>query len=186
MGVPTLGYILVQDILEWQMGIAQGKGLVVIATRSIKPGTPFKSSIFRDEMKRAAETIRKDALADFKKTTGNWRHKPKFASRVIVGGIAQGIQIQVGTDDKIWHYLDDGTKVRYATMSADWQSKTEPDVVGSFPGKGKVLFINKKRARPGIKARHFTKHISKTVEKELQRETKNALARFARRSGHSI
>ena len=160
-----------------------GDGMIV--TRAVKPGKPFQSSIFRDEMKHAAETIRKDALADFKKTTGNWKHQPKFSSRVIVGSVADGIQIQVGTDDKIWHYLDDGTKVRYAVMSPDWKSKTEPDVVGSFPGRGKRVFINKKRPRPGIKARNFTKHISKTTMQELQRETKNALARFARRSGHS-
>lgn len=158
----------------------------MILTRSIKPGTPFKSSIFRDEMKLAAEAIRKETLRDFQKTVGNWKEKPKFSSRVIIGGVAEGIQIQVGTDSPIYRYIDEGTKVRYATMSADWKSKTIPDVVGSFPGKGKKLFVNKKRPRPGIKARKFTKHIAKTTQIKLQKETKNALARFARRSGHSI
>ena len=156
----------------------------MIVVRAIKPATPFKSSVFREELVKAAEEIRKDALADFKKTTANWQDKPKFSSKILTGASAGGIQIQIATDDAVYRFIDEGTKVRYATMSKDWKSKTIPDVVGTFPGKGKKLFVNKKRPRPGIKARKFTKHIAKTTQKELARVTKNALARAARRSGH--
>jgi len=157
----------------------------MLVLRPIK-GKPFQSSIFRKELLKAAKEIKADALADFKKTTANWQHKVKFSSKVDQGGSVGGIRIQIATDDPIYFYIDEGTKVRYATMSPDWQSKTEPDVVGTFPGKGRRLFVNKKRPRPGIKARNFTKHIAKTTQKELARVTKNALARAARRSGHGI
>ena len=169
----------------------------MIVARAIKPSRPFQSSIFRDEMTKAANTIRKDALADFKKTTANWKHKVTFASKVWVGGISKGIEVHVATDDPIYKYIDEGTKVRYAAMSADWKSKTEPDVVGTFPGRGKPVFVPSKRRSkhptgrkmkplPGIKARSFSKHIAKTTQKELSRETKNALARFTRRTGYEI
>jgi hypothetical protein len=157
----------------------------MIVIRAIK-GAPFKSSVFREEIIKAANEIKDDALADFKKTTANWTHKPKFSSKILTGASAGGVQVQVATDDAIYRYIDEGTKVRYATMSKDWESKTEPDVVGTFPGKGRRLFINKKRPRPGIKARKFSKNIAKTTQKELARVTKNALARAARRSGHGI
>ena len=169
----------------------------MIAARAIKPSKPFQSSIFRDEMTKAANVIRKDALADFKKTTANWKHKVKFASKVWIGGVSQGIEIQVATDDPVYKYVDEGTKVRYAAMSADWKSKTEPNVVGTFPGRGKAVFVpSRKRSKhptgrkmkplPGIVARNFTKHIAATTKKELSRETKNALARFIRRTGYEI
>lgn len=156
----------------------------MIAARSIKPAKPFQSSVFREEIIKAAKEIEKNALADFKKTVANWQHKPKFSAKILTGAFAGGVQIQAATDDAIYDYIDEGTKVRYATMSKDWKSKTEPNVVGTFPGKGKRLFVNKKRPRPGIKARNFTKHIAKTTKAELARVTKNALARAARRSGH--
>ena len=168
----------------------------MISARVIKPSKPFQSSIFREEMKKAAETIRKDALADFKKTTANWKHKPKFASKITLG---QGeITVQVATDDAVYGYVDKGTRphiIRAKTKRGllfkgrirKSKPKTIPNVVGSFPGTPGEGWIRKNSVRhPGTKARNFTKHIAKTTKTELQRETKNALARFARRSGHSI
>ena len=166
--------------------LATRNGTWMIAMRSIKPGRPFQSSVFRAETLKAAKKIEKEAKASFEMTVKNWKHKPKFASKTDEGATVGGIRIQVATDDPIYLYVDKGTKVRYATMSKDWKSKTEPDVVGTFPGKGRRLFVNKRRPRPGIKARNFTKHIAKTTKIELDREIKNALARAARRSGHGI
>lgn len=157
----------------------------MIVMRAIKPATPFKSSVFREEMEKTAATIAKDATADFKRTVATWKDKPKFNTVIKTGAAGGGVTITI-TPDPVTPYLfvDEGTKVRYATMSPDWKSKTEPNVVQAFPGKGKKLFVSKKHPRPGIKARNFTKLIAKTYKTELQKETKNALARAARRSGH--
>jgi hypothetical protein len=156
----------------------------MIIVRAIKPGKPFQSSVFREEMLVAAKEIEKQALEDFKRTTATWTNKPKFSVKVDQGSGVGGIRIQVATDDAAYGYVDKGTKVRYATMSKDWVSKTEPNVIQAFPGKGKKLFVNKKYPRPGIKARNFSKIIAKTTQKELSRVAKNALARAARRSNH--
>lgn len=158
----------------------------MIVMRAIKPATPFKSSVFREEMLIAAKEIEKQALEDFKRTTATWTDKPKFSVKVDQGASVGGIRIQVATDDAAYNYVDKGTKVRYATMSKDWVSKTEPNVIQAFPGKGKKLFVNKKHPRPGIKARNFTKIIAKSAKTELARVAKNALARAARRSGHGV
>jgi hypothetical protein len=158
----------------------------VIIVRVIKPATPFKSSVFREEIVNAVKVIEKDAVADFNKTVATWVHKPKFKSEIKTTGSQSVTLTIVPEPEKPYLFLDKGTKVRYATMSPDWKSKTEPNVAQAFLGKGKRLFVSKKHPRPGIKARNFTKHIAKTYKTELQRETKNALARAARRSGHGV
>lgn len=158
----------------------------MIVARVIKSGKPFKSSIFRDEIKAEAKEIQKDMLDDFKRTTKTWKHQPEFSAKVDYGSAVGGVRIQIATDDPIYKYIDEGTKVRYATMTRDFQAKTEPNVILSTPGKGGVLFVNKKRPRPGIKARKFTKIIAKSYKPEFSRRIKNALERAARRSGHSI
>lgn len=168
----------------------------MISARVIKPGKPFQSSIFREEMKKAAEAIRKDALADFKKTTATWKHKPKFSSKVMLGQGA--ITVQIETDDAVAKYVDEGTRphiIRAKTKRGllfkgrlrRGKPKTIPNVVGSFPSTPGEGWTRKNAVKhPGTKARNFTKHIAKTTKTELQRETKNALARFARRSGHEV
>lgn len=150
----------------------------MIICRAIKPRKPFQSSIFRDEVQREANAVRKDMLDDFKRTVRTWQHKVTFSSKVDFVG---GVRIQVATDDPIYRYIDQGTKVRYATMSPDFEAKTEPQVILSTPGRGGKLFVNKKYPRPGIKARQFTKTIYKSYSKEFRRRIENALDRAGRR-----
>lgn len=157
----------------------------MILVRAVKPSV-FKSSVFREEMLVAAKAIQKIGLADFKRTTATWTEQPKWSSKVDQGASVGGVRIQIGTDDPRYGWIDEGTKVRYATMSPDWKSKTQPNVLRSFPGKGKKLFVNKKRPRPGIKARNYTKIIAKDMKELLSQEAKNALARAARRCGHGV
>lgn len=158
----------------------------MILVRAIKPATPFKSSIFREEITAAAKQTQKDMLDDFQRTTATWKNKPKFETKIEIGAGAGGVRITVTTDSDIYKFVDKGTRVRYATMSKDWKSKTTPNEIMSEPGRGRKLFVNKKIKRPGIKARNFTKIIARTYRKEFSDAVKNALARAARRSGHGI
>jgi len=146
-------------------------------------------------MMKAATIIAKDTLNDFKKTTATWRRKPRFASKVTVGN--GEIRIAVGTDDAIYGYVDYGTKphliraktkygLRFLGRTKRPKPKTTPDVVSSEPGEPGEGWTRKDQVHhPGVKARSFSKWIAKIAEKELRRETKNALARFARRSGYN-
>lgn len=153
----------------------------MIVLRPIKHLKAFQSSIFREEMAAASKQVLAEAVDEHKRTVQTWNTKPVFASKVEQGAGVGGIRFQIGTDDPRWWWLNDGTRVRYATMSKDWQSKTEPNVVQSFPGKGKKLFVNKKRPRPGIKARRWTKWIAKSMRAKMIPIVKNAMARAARR-----
>lgn len=170
----------------------------MIVFRKIKQGKPFQSSVFREELIAAAKEIKKEMIADYKKTYVNWKHKPTFSSKILTGASAGGVQIQVATDDAVYGYVDYGTKphiiraktsrgLRFLGRITKGTPKTQPNVVGTFPGTPGEGWTNKMFVKHlGSKPRNFTKHIAKTAQRELARVTKNALARAARRSGHSV
>ena len=85
-----------------------------------------------------------------------------------------------------WLWLDEGTKVRYAVMTPGFVPKTRSGQLNSWKGKGKMLFVNKKRPRPGIKARKFTKALAKKWEKPFHDHMSLAVAKAAKASQHYI
>ena len=106
-----------------------------------------------------------------------WTHKPQFEQ--MIGLDSEAATVLVGTDDKIYKFIDEGTRVRYATLSKDWQSKTKPGIIGSGPGRGRVLFVSKKRPRPGIEARRFTQIIQRQRKRPFQRSMIKAMQKGA-------
>ena len=73
-------------------------------------------------------------------------------------------------DGKIYGYLDKGTEVRYAQLSADWESKTSVGSFNSGKGAGNVLFIDTNNPKPGIEARGWSDLV---VDEELPKFTRN-------------
>ena len=100
---------------------------------------------------------------DYQRTVETWIDRPKFTKEVEIHG--DTITMQVGTEDRIYLFIDKGTKVRYATMSPDFKAKTRPGILGSGRGAGGVLFVSKKHPRPGIEARRF----SDTIQEKYNR-----------------
>lgn len=170
----------------------------MIIFKSIKPATKFRSSTFRDEFRKAADQMSGQVKKDFEKTTATWKEKPEFETSVKVGnvaggklakqvtGSASGISLEVSTDSAIYLYLDEGTEVRYATMSKDFRAKTRPRFIGSRRGRGRKLFVSKKHPRPGIKAREFTKTIAKKWTPAFRDRMNKAMDTAATKSGHSL
>lgn len=166
--------------------------------RSIKPGTKFKSSTFREGCRAAAGKMENKILADAKKTVKTWTEPSEFQTEVSVGRAAAavagksrkkdqtGVSLEVWTEDKIWGYLDEGTRVRYATMSKDFRAKTRVNVINSYKGRGRMLFVNRHRPRPGIKARNWSKELHKKWQPLFREAMKQALAQGAKECGHSI
>lgn len=170
----------------------------MIVFKSIKPGVKFKSSVFRANTRATAATIAPEIEKDFAKTTRTWKEKPKFERTVKVGvaaggrlakqvtGSATGVSVEVSTDSDVYRFVDEGTKVRYATMTPDFLAKTQPNVIGSRRGRGGLLFVNKKKPRPGIKARNFSKIIQKKWQPRFRKEMQAALDKAAKESGHGV
>lgn len=98
-------------------------------------------------------------------TTASWTgDKPKFDSLIsLSGGAAQVLTGPTGNTMGIkkWNWLNEGTRVRYATMSKNWRSKTSPGSFRSGAGRGRMLFVSRRRPRPGIQARDWTGKLTK-------------------------
>lgn len=107
----------------------------------------------REEMIAARDRLGDRIEEDFRKTYKTWEHKPDFTRKDTV---RNGVyKTEVYTDDRIYTFVNDGTSVRYATMTGDFVPKTQPGVLGSGPGRGGVLYVSRQRPRPGIIAREF-------------------------------
>lgn len=95
-----------------------------------------------------------------------WNHKVRWVvekARVV----GEDARAGVTTEDSPFFYLDGGTGVRYATMTQDFNPKTEPNVFTSKVGRGGVAFISKRQARPGIQARRWTEILALTMGNSL-------------------
>jgi len=102
-----------------------------------------------------------DIKIDFDVTTQTWRRRPRFFIRREPG------QRLIYTENRIYRFVSGGTRVRYATMTPDFKAKTVVRVIASYPGRGGRAFINKRKPRPGIKARKFSEEIIKKWQPRL-------------------
>lgn len=179
----------------------------MIAFKSIKPGTKFKSSVFRQRTQAAAEHMAPKIQDDFEKTTATWKNKPKFKTEVRVGraaggdlakkviGTATGVSLEVSTDDPIYGFVDEGTKPHpiVAKKAARLfyrkgsKPKTLPRVIGSGAGApGTTVGRPQAVQHPGTKAREFSVVIQKKWQPLFYRAMQAALEQAAGESGHGI
>ena len=111
----------------------------------------------------------KDVKVDFDVTTQTWKTRPEFKIE------SQPGERKVFTDNDIYRFITRGTRVRYATMSADFQPKTRPLFIGSNKGRGGVVRISKLHPRPGIKAREYEQTIGEKWRKLLPKILQRAI-----------
>lgn len=161
---------------------------MVILVKAIK-ATKLKEDVFRLELLNELRKTGTAVKRDFERTTRTWKgDKPKFESAVSLsradGGPTLLVEPTGGKGAKKWGWLDKGTKVRYATMTSNFSPKTRPGSLDSGAGRGGVAFINKKRPRPGIKARGWSVLITNSWRRPMKQRMQKALARAAKKSGH--
>ena len=157
------------------MGIMVRAGFI-----AVRPA-PFKEKEPRFVLLRAMEKVSKEIEKEFAKTTKTWNeHHPEFYHKLTVKYTEIGSA--VGTDDEIYGYLNNGTQVRYAHMTDDFEAKTTPKVIGSGPGKGGFAYIGK--PLPGIEARQWDEVITENYEDRFNKILDAAMDEAAKKSGH--
>lgn len=140
----------------------------------------FDDRQFSRDLQRAVKSRAQAMKRDYEKTVATWDDPPVFEQ--VTQTTSPDISALVGTDDRIYGYLDRGTRVRHALMSPDFQPKTRPGELRSYPGQGHVVFISKKLNLPGIKARGWSKMIGQKHKKPFQRDVQAALKAARKRS----
>ena len=137
--------------------------------------------------------------ADFEKTVSTWKNKPKFDMQISLSPVPQA---EVSTVDKIYRYVDQGTKGPYEiwagyytgksnkknlAFSSKSTPKTTPGVIGSSGGsRGTVDTFRPYVEHPGIKARNFSKEIEKIWQPKFKRAMEGAMSKVAKASGHAL
>lgn len=142
----------------------------------------LNSKAYLDEIEHAQEGYVDELLELFDSTVETWKEKPEF-------GVSRTrhnneIGIVIGTNDRIYHFLNYGTKTRWAKMSRNWKSKTGTTWLKAKPGKGKVVAKGSKAMKtpqPGIEARDFTGRIYDEVRVKFRNDMRNAHKRGLRR-----
>lgn len=144
------------------------------------PKSLFTTSDFERVIELSLDEVTASIIVDFKVTTQTWNHKVIWQTMK-----EKGIR-QVYTDDRIYFFLNFGTRVRYATMSSNFRPKSRVGAIRSNKGSGGLLYISKRRPRPGIAARKWDEAIQKKWEKEypdlVQRAIDSEASRQIRRS----
>ena len=146
------------------------------------PVDDFKRAIQEEERKikvanrRASEALGKKGIQLFKGVTRNFKHQVEFTT--VTNETGDKIEVLIGSDDKILGYLDRGTSVRYAIMSADFVAQTRPGSLQSSAGHGGVVIINRNNPRPGIPARNFTGQIEAILNREAEPTFNRELSRI--------
>ena len=95
----------------------------------------------------------------YEATVSNWKVRPDFEMAVQTG--RDEASLVIGTNNKIYRFLHDGTRQRWALMSFDFQPKTYRRVLGVAPGSGRAVLRGRKQfakagrfePQPGIVAR---------------------------------
>lgn len=137
-----------------------------------------------DDLVAAMGVTLKDAEAQFKKTTRTWKGKPEWVTNIKMTPLV--IEGEHYTLSDIYRFVAEGTRIRYATMTPGFVAKTVPGFVGSRGGRGGLLFVDKRRPRPGIQARRFAETIAERLGPYFYRYMLAAMDRIAKQSGHAI
>lgn len=140
---------------------------IVVLVKPIKIKKGFDIKDIRKQVEKLARSTATDIRADYKTITKNWHHDVLLETELEATGM--DVTVIVGTTDKIFKFLDEGTRVRYATMSPDFKAKTKVGRLSSTAGRGSMLFVSKRRPRPGIAARNWTPLLQKRATLKFQK-----------------
>lgn len=80
-----------------------------------------------------------------------------------------------------WKWLDQGTSIRYATMTRNFRAKTRVRIISSGPGSGGLNFVSRAVPRPGIQARFFDNEISRRLDPRLEKRLLTAIRQTMKR-----
>ena len=137
-----------------------------------------------EEVMKVGRDIGKAHLSEREKTVATWWGARPDWSYEVLRTFPKRVRLIVkeGGDPfgkKKWMWLDEGTRVRYMHVSANWKSKTRVNWIGSKGGWGWTTGLW--FGLPGIKARNWTKLINKKLNKRMEKKFKKAVKKGLKR-----
>jgi len=122
-----------------------------------------------------------DIQKEYEKTVATWSHRVTFETKVQLTntGITGEVK-SAGPNSKIYWFVHESVSVMRGVLSSDWSPKTQPGVLGSGAGSGRLLYASKKVSKPPYEARKFTDAIIKVRQKPFEKRMQHATAVGAR------
>lgn len=163
-----------------------GAGVRIVAIKAKVFNPETINSVIRAEIEKFME-FPKGAL---QRTVQSWRgDKPAWETQVeqASDGLV-GLLVFTGSTfgRQKWKWLDQGTSVRYATMTPDFKPKTTPGVFWSGSGAGGLLYVSKQRPRPGIKARNWSEKLVEEFGPAFEQWMDAAVKTAIAKTGHKM
>jgi len=162
--------------------------------QSLDPNKHYKfkydSKAIRERMRDVLEKFANEVIKLLNQTTQTWKgDRPVFVKRYTQTAQSIGFLVAVeGTDEAIakFQWLNDGTSVRWAVMSPNWQSKTTPESLSSEPGAGYVRMRGRMRmqkhgipAKPGILPRNWMEEVGYKLEGLFEKKIEEMMTELA-------
>lgn len=158
-----------------------------ITIRPIIPklNVPDFQQIAKTELRREVVAVKRELALP----TRRWKTTVEFYDRQAQG--AQSSGIDVGTENKIYGYVDRGTKrhlikpkkAKTLAFNSQFRAKTKPNSLNSSAGSSKPPVVFAKAVRhPGVKARGFTKQVLKRSKVRFYANVDKAVRRAVARS----
>lgn len=149
---------------------------------------PFNAKAIEDEFIAAAIATTDDWEKQFRVTHQTFSTvRPAWKKDVRLGFKEMVFVTQ--TENDIYRFLNDGTDIRYAVMTRDFEAKTAPGrfrPTGGHPGFSHMDF-NYARARlRAIKPREWDIQIKNRTERHVFRRFQRALETGVQKSGHQF
>lgn len=162
----------------------------MIKAQAILPAR-FDPDAFAREIIQEADKLNKEFVKDFERTVGTWDHKPRFRATVlvsqdqIVGHVRTAKIFGDKPPELIYYFISEGTKVRFAKMTRDFEPKSRKRVIDSFPGAGGLDSVDVRFPNPGIEGRKFNEAIADKHRARLKFRMQVAIRKGVKASGHA-
>lgn len=166
-----------------------------IVFKPIIPDKKYNTAAVRAAIDSEINAVANDMLLDYELTTATWKRDVKFVKDINVTRDKQ--EILVGTDDEIYGYVDEGTRVgkdkypipkkigKPLAFPSQFIPKSQSGHMVSGKGySGGPFVVVKQVMHPGIKPRKFTKNIQKKWQKLFEKRMDKAMRRAVKASGH--
>lgn len=137
----------------------------------------------KDSVYKTASLVQRDLAS----TVRTWEHKVSFD--ITITQTANDYIVTAGTDDKIYGFVDQGTKAhdikpkrsKYLAFSSGYRAKTRVGIIGSQSGGafGDTVIASSVH-HPGFPGRMFIQRIQKRRQVTVQQESSQAIAKVNR------
>lgn len=162
----------------------------VIQFKQIKPKR-FQGSKAINILLGATRKAGNDIRKDFEETTKTWTNKPEF--QVVYAVRPNGPEVLVGTDDKIYGYVNEGTKphpifpvrAKALRFQTGYVAKTVPGQLFSLAGGAFGDVVHRPYVmHPGTEARNFDDIIQKAWKSKFKTRIEQAMKEAAEATDH--